>query len=446
MGRKTKKQNINKQFFGLLLILFLIIFATAGYHLLNNSKAATNADIDNNGSVGISDLTILAANYGLSGKTFSQGDITGDGTVNIYDFSILAAQWGTNGGGVNAQCLTGGSYLWGNLESCGWPGPTNTGPDMSQCPSGLTNIGTNNTATTITVNTANTVISCQNVTGRILINAQNVTVKNSKVTWDGGGVSGRGAIEISDGASATVDHVDVNGLNHTHICVFDIGVKGTTGYSMLVKNLNCHGVNDGIFSWWWPQNVNLGAGSDFLIQDSYFHDFTENAANGHIDGYQTEGAQNGTITHNTFHMERVPGDVSVSGGGMDSAIAIWDDWNGPTSGKTTTNFNVNNNLITGGGAAVYAEDYSPNINGPGNGQGGNDETNIHFTNNKFSTFHGPCVGEYMVWFYRPTWTPYFGGPTDGWNQGGSSRSGNVVIETGENVDNGNPHINGVLCT
>ncbi len=84
---------------GLVVFVGILVFAVIGYLVLNNSKAATNADIDNNGSVGISDLTILAANYGLSGKTFSQGDITGDGTVNIYDFSILAAQWGQTSGG-----------------------------------------------------------------------------------------------------------------------------------------------------------------------------------------------------------------------------------------------------------------------------------------------------------------------------------------------------------
>ena len=33
------------------------------------------------------------------------------------------------------------------------------------------------------------------------------------------------------------------------------------------------------------------------------------------------------------------------------------------------------------------------------------------------------------------------GPTDGWK-----RTGNTVIETGENIDNGNPHLsNGSVC-
>ncbi len=83
---------------GLVVLVSVLVFAVIGYLVIQNSKAAVNADINGDGNVGIADLTVLAANYGLSGKNFSQGDITGDGLVNIYDFSVLAAQWGTNPG------------------------------------------------------------------------------------------------------------------------------------------------------------------------------------------------------------------------------------------------------------------------------------------------------------------------------------------------------------
>jgi hypothetical protein len=305
---------------------------------------------------------------------------------------------------------------------------------MSQCPNGLKAVGTSKTST-ITITAANTVINCEKITGGLQITAQNVTIKNSIISYDGGGAGGSGVININDGASATVDHVELNGLNHTHACIWDEGVKGTAlPSSMVAQNVNCHNVNDGIFSWWWPQDSHMGAGSDFIIQDSYFHDFTENAANGHIDGYQTEGAQNGVITHNTYKMQRTPNDVDVSGGGMDSAIAIWNDFNQSTpTGLIATNFQVSNNLIGGGGFAIYAEDYSP-TDGIGGAAGGDQLTNVVFTNNKFSTgIEGKCVGSYAIWFYRPTWTPYFGGPTDGWH-----RTGNVILETGMNVDSGNP--------
>ena len=45
-----------------------------------------------------------------------------------------------------------------------------------------------------------------------------------------------------------------------------------------------------------------------------------------------------------------------------------------------------------------------------------------------------CVGQFGTWFDRPGWT-YDGGPTDGWH-----RHGNTVLETGQNVDNGNPPV------
>jgi hypothetical protein len=335
--------------------------------------------------------------------------------------------------------------VWQSLEACSWPGPANTGPDLSQCPGGVLTTNSGSTTRTITVSTAGAVISCQNITGGLQITAQNVTIKNSIISYDGGGVGGSGVININYGASATIDHVELNGLDHTHACIWDEGVKGSAlAYSMVAKNVNCHDINDGIFSWWWSSDKNAGAGSDFIIQDSYFHDFTENAANGHIDGYQTEGAQNGTITHNTYLMRRAASDPTVSGGGMSSAISIWDGYNqSKPTGLTAGNFTVSNNLLAGGGFTFYAEDYS----GP-NGQaaenvansavGGNSLVNVKFLNNRLSTYLNTCVGQYGTWFYRGGWPSYYGGPTDLWNQGGSIRSGNTVLETGENVDRGGP--------
>ncbi|MEJ0049075.1 MAG: hypothetical protein WDN04_25405 [Rhodospirillales bacterium] len=334
-------------------------------------------------------------------------------------------------------CATGGVLLWTNLEACGWPGPANTGPVLSQCPGGVLTINSGAPTRQITISTPGTVISCEIITGGLQIAAQNVTIKNSIIAYDGGGKGGSGVISINDGANATIDHVEINGLNHTHACIWDEGVKGAPlAHSMVAENVNCYGVDDGIFSWWWASDTNAGAGGDFVIKGSYFHDFTENAANGHIDGYQTEGARGGNITHNTFKIARVPGDVNVAGGGIDSAIAIWNDYNQPApTGLVAGNVKVTNNLIAGGGFAIYAEDYSPGDGGPGDPSavGGNRLVKVTFTDNKFSTYLNGCVGLWGVWFYRAAWPPYFGGPTDGWH-----RSGNVVLETGLDVDSGNP--------
>lgn len=337
--------------------------------------------------------------------------------------------------------------VWQSLEACGWPGPTNTGPDMTQCPGGLTNVGSSTTTVAMTVTTAGTTINCKNVTGGIQVLAQNVTIENSIVSYDAGGAGGTGVININDGASATISHVELNGLDHTHACIWDEGVKGATlAYSMVAKNVNCHEVNDGIFSWWWSSDKNSGAGSDFIIQDSYFHDFTENAANGHIDGYQTEGSQNGTITHNTYQMLRAPNDVTVSGGGIGSAISVWDDYNqGTPTGFVAGHFTISDNLLGGqAGFMSYAEDYSgPNgqatENVANSAAGGNSLVDVKYVGNYFSNYYEACGGVWGTWFYRGAWPAYYGGPTDLWNvSGGSLRSGNVVLETGENIDTGGP--------
>jgi hypothetical protein len=64
-----------------------------GLYLIRLSHAY-NADINGDGRVNISDLSVLAANYGQLGRTHAQGDINGDNAVNISDLSILAANWG----------------------------------------------------------------------------------------------------------------------------------------------------------------------------------------------------------------------------------------------------------------------------------------------------------------------------------------------------------------
>ncbi len=59
--------------------------------------AISNGDFNGDKTVGISDLSIMAAHWGVqSGATYSQGDINGDGKVNISDLSILASNWGSS--------------------------------------------------------------------------------------------------------------------------------------------------------------------------------------------------------------------------------------------------------------------------------------------------------------------------------------------------------------
>jgi hypothetical protein len=323
-----------------------------------------------------------------------------------------------------AYCRRGGAALWANLAGCDWPGPGNTGPDLAQCPGGRLTPDGGSLGQTIEVTTANTVISCKNITGILNIEAPGVIVKNSVIESNSGktgeSANGTADIAVQDGASATIDQVRINGDDGVHACIWDQGT------SMVVDAVDCHGVDDGIFSWA-DSSYSSTTGDHFVIRNSYFHDFTTATSNGHEDGYQTEGASDGLIEHNTYRMTT----------DADSAIGIWD------SLRDSRDISVTDNLITGGGFAIYAEDYSPGGGGPGDASaaGAFVITHITFTDNVFSTNAAGCVGQFGIWFARPGWAPYNGGPTDGWH-----RRGNRVLETGQSVDGGNPVNQGQLCT
>jgi photosystem II stability/assembly factor-like uncharacterized protein len=72
-----------------------LIAATAnGLFLFESSGCAE--DLNGDGSVGISDLTILLGNYGMSsGATPEDGDLNGDGAIGLGDLTILLGRFGT---------------------------------------------------------------------------------------------------------------------------------------------------------------------------------------------------------------------------------------------------------------------------------------------------------------------------------------------------------------
>ena len=58
----------------------------------------TPGDANGDGRVDINDLTIVLANYGKTGMTWTQGEFTGDGTVDINDLTIVLANFGKTAG------------------------------------------------------------------------------------------------------------------------------------------------------------------------------------------------------------------------------------------------------------------------------------------------------------------------------------------------------------
>ena len=69
------------------------------YYLGNNIAVLLTplllpGDANQDGKVNINDLTIVLANFGQTGMTWTQGEFTGDGTVDINDLTIVLANYG----------------------------------------------------------------------------------------------------------------------------------------------------------------------------------------------------------------------------------------------------------------------------------------------------------------------------------------------------------------
>jgi len=58
------------------------------------STQPKQGDLNNDGKVNITDLSILLTNWGKTGATPAQGDVNGSGKVDITDLSILLSRWG----------------------------------------------------------------------------------------------------------------------------------------------------------------------------------------------------------------------------------------------------------------------------------------------------------------------------------------------------------------
>lgn len=146
-----------------------------------------------------------------------------------------------------------------------------------------------------TYSTAGQVISGLDVHGKVIINANNVTLKNSIVRGPAAGGCANGAAIETHGTGIVIQDVEVLMENPT-ACLDGVW---TFNSSVTILRANIHGGVDGVKT-----------GSNILIQDSYIHDMqwfasdpNQGGGETHNDGVQTfAGETNVTLRHNTIDM------------------------------------------------------------------------------------------------------------------------------------------------
>lgn len=214
-------------------------------------------------------------------------------------------------------------------------------------------------------------------TSMLTISANNVTLRNCKIVYNGAMNASFTTVYVKDGVTGTVfDHCEIDGQAKV-----SRGINAQSGFT--VKNCNIHDTGNGV-----------EADRNFTVQESYIWNIkTPDGQDWHSDGVQGWGDANDvTIDHNTILLT----------GGETGAVNF-------VGGASQSNNLVQHNLLAGGGYTIYVGSETKN-------------TNVRVINNHLSTRYSPKVGLYGIWYFDANQTP------------GVVRSGNVIHETGAPAD------------
>ncbi|MCA1983043.1 hypothetical protein [Nocardioides nematodiphilus] len=173
----------------------------------------------------------------------------------------------------------------------------------------------------VTVTTPGTVVKGLDINGTLTIAANNVTVKNTRVTSG----SAYNIVKVDDSATGvTLDHVTVDGkgMNGTEGAN---GVYGPGTYNAVAVS----GVENGFVP-----------SSGATITGSWVHNLAS-PGSPHYDGIQIDGARSNITVKNST--------VDLTGLTQTSAVMV-DNYFGPA-----TNINITGNRLLGAGYTVYAD-------------------------------------------------------------------------------------------
>jgi hypothetical protein len=222
------------------------------------------------------------------------------------------------------------------------PTATNTG-----VPAGTTLTN----SSTITVNTAGTTINAMHVSGGIVVNANNVTIQNTKVN-----VSGYYGIQVKSGVTGTK-------VLHSEIYTTNGGYVGILAANTTVCGSYIHGFENG---------MTIDGG--MMVQANYVDKLAGTTAEPHYDGIEVYGGGAPTrIWGNNILM------TSPSGNWLGDTGAInVTAWQGGID-----NVDINGNWLGGGSYTLYVDE-----------QGGYNASNVKITNN---TWYGAAPRGYAAY-------------------------------------------------
>lgn len=333
----------------LVTISSFIVIAVLGVYFPSHSKAsvAQPADINNDNTVDIFDLSMLLSNWNKTGTNSS--DINSDNVVNIFDLSMLLSKWGPVAtvtptptiepsqwaGASNTGYAAAPDYP-GSLMNCSEPIQSNTTYRFCNFEGGL-GIGT---ASNHPVNV--TFYGCRFASNAVA--DANVAMYGDNITFD------YSTFEPS------ADIAPPTAYNKGYQYGIDVRYAG----KMTVDHSNF---------WGWGNGIQFGSSSQakpIIVKNSWFHDARDDG--GGIDHTDAILSNEGGPSYMVFDHNTI---VSV---GNTQGLAL------QTETRGYDRVTITNNYFSGFGYTVAIGENIPC-------------TNITFTNNTFGTDIKPVYGD-----------------------------------------------------